>query len=79
MDRSFPIATGLRQRSHYPVRFPRDSLPYFTVSDSRLLQPAGPDPRIYIPQEWGGPVVPPSVSQSQSQSHIATDGRSVSQ
>jgi hypothetical protein len=25
----------------------------------RLPQPEGPDPRIYIPQEQGGPFVPP--------------------
>jgi hypothetical protein len=30
---SFTIATGPRQRSHYRVRVPWDSLPYFTVSD----------------------------------------------
>jgi hypothetical protein len=28
------------------------------VSHMRLLQPGGPDPRIYIPQEQGGPVIP---------------------
>jgi hypothetical protein len=30
---------------------------------------------MYVPQELGGPVIP---SQSQSQSHIATDGQSIS-
>jgi hypothetical protein len=34
---------------------------YLTVSDSRLLQPGGPGPRIYIPQEQGGPVTPPGT------------------
>jgi hypothetical protein len=34
------------------------SLPYFTVSDSRRPQPGGSGPRIYIPQEQGGPVIP---------------------
>jgi hypothetical protein len=32
----FTIAAGPRQRSHSCVRFPWDSWPYFTVSDSRL-------------------------------------------
>jgi hypothetical protein len=33
---SFTIAAGPSQRSHSRVRVPWDSLPYFTVSDSRL-------------------------------------------
>jgi hypothetical protein len=33
---SFTIAAGSRQRSHSRVRVPRNSRPYFTVSDSRL-------------------------------------------
>jgi hypothetical protein len=33
---SFTIAAGLRQRSHFRVRVPWDSRPYFTASDSRL-------------------------------------------
>jgi hypothetical protein len=50
---SFTIAAGPRPRSHSWVRVPRDSWPYFTVSDLRLLQPGGPGSRIYvyIPQE----------------------------
>jgi hypothetical protein len=32
---SLTIAAGPRQRSHSRVRVPRDSWPYFTVSDSR--------------------------------------------
>jgi hypothetical protein len=55
---SFIIATGPRQRIHSPVRVLRDSWPYFTVSDSRLPQPGGPGPRIYIPREQCGPVIP---------------------
>jgi hypothetical protein len=47
--------------SHSQVRVPRDSWPYFTVLDSRLPQPGGPSPRIYIPQEQGGPVIPPGT------------------
>jgi hypothetical protein len=33
---SFKIAAGLRQRSYSRIRVPRDSWPYFPVSDSRL-------------------------------------------
>jgi hypothetical protein len=33
---SFTIPAGPRQRSHFLVRVPWDSWPYFTVSDSRL-------------------------------------------
>jgi hypothetical protein len=58
MRLSFTIAAGPRQRSHSQVRFSRNSWPHFTVPDSRLLQRGGPDPRIYIPQEQGGPVIP---------------------
>jgi hypothetical protein len=61
MDLSFTIAAVPRQRSHSRVRVPRDSLPYFTVSDSRLPHPGGPGPRIYVPQEQGGPVIPPGT------------------
>jgi hypothetical protein len=32
---------------------------HFTASDSRIPQPGGPGPRIYIPQEQGDPVIPP--------------------
>jgi hypothetical protein len=34
-----------------------ESRPYFTVSDSRLPQPGGLGPRIYIPQKHGGPAI----------------------
>jgi hypothetical protein len=54
----FTIAADPRQRSHSQVQVPRDWWPYFTVSVSRLSQPGGPGPRIYIPQEQGGPVIP---------------------
>jgi hypothetical protein len=43
--------------THSRVRVPRDSWPYFIVSDSRLPQPGGPGPHIYIPQEQGGAVI----------------------
>jgi hypothetical protein len=44
MGLSFSIAAGPRQHSHSRVQFPRDSWPYFTVSDSRLpdLRPRSP-------------------------------------
>jgi hypothetical protein len=54
----FTIAAGTSQHSHSLARIPRDSWLYFTVSDLRLPQPGGPGPRIYIPQEQGGPVIP---------------------
>jgi hypothetical protein len=55
---SFTIASSSRQRSHCQVRVLRDSWPHFTVSDSRILQPGGPGPRIYIPQEQGRLIIP---------------------
>jgi hypothetical protein len=36
MGLSFTIAAGSRQRSHFRVRVPWESRPYFTVSDLRL-------------------------------------------
>jgi hypothetical protein len=57
MRLSFTIPAGLPQRSHTQVRIPRGTWPHFTLSDSRLPQPGGPGPRIYIPQEQGGPVI----------------------
>jgi hypothetical protein len=61
MGLSFTVAAGSYQRSHSLVRVPRDSRPHITVSDSRLPQPGGPGPHIYIPQEQGGPVIPPGT------------------
>jgi hypothetical protein len=58
---SFIITAGPRQRSHSRVRVRRDLWPHFTVSDSRLSQPGGPGPRIYIPQEQDSPVIPPGT------------------
>jgi hypothetical protein len=62
MGLSYSIAAGPRQHSHSQVQVPRDSWPYFTVSDSSLPQPGGPGPRIlyppgtewpsYIPKHW---------------------------
>jgi hypothetical protein len=62
MDLSFAITAGPRQLSHSRVRVPRDSWPYFTVSNSKLPQPGGLGSRIYIPQEQGGPVIPPGTT-----------------
>jgi hypothetical protein len=58
---SFTIAAGPRQYSYSRIRVLRDSWQYFTVSDSRLHQPGGPGPRIYIPQEQGGSVILPET------------------
>jgi hypothetical protein len=49
------------QRSHSQVRVPRGSWTPFTASDLRLPQPGGQGPSIYIPQEQGGPVIPPGT------------------
>jgi hypothetical protein len=35
-----------------------ESWPHFTISDSRLPQPGGPGPHIYISQGQGGPFIP---------------------
>jgi hypothetical protein len=76
----FTIAAGSRQRSHNWARVPRDSWPYFTLSDLRITQPGGPGPRIYIPQEQGGPVIPQALgsSLSESESYITTVVQSAS-
>jgi hypothetical protein len=58
MGLSFKITAGLCQRTYSQVRVQWDSWPYFTASDSRLSQPGWSGPRIYIPQEEGGPVIP---------------------
>jgi hypothetical protein len=58
---SFTIAAGPRQRSQSQVWVPQDSWPHFTVSHSRLPQPGQSGPRIYIPQEQGGSVIPPAL------------------
>jgi hypothetical protein len=57
----FTIAAGSRQRSHSWVQVPRDSWPYFTVSDWRLPKPGALGPRIYISQEQGDPVLHPGT------------------
>jgi hypothetical protein len=57
----FTTAAGPRQHSHSQIQVPRDSPPYFTVSDSRLPQPGGPDPSTYIPQEQGAQLYPQAL------------------
>jgi hypothetical protein len=47
--------------AHSRIRVPRNSLPYFSVSDSRFSQLDGPGPRIYISQELGGPAITPDT------------------
>jgi hypothetical protein len=54
------IASGPCQSSHSWVEVPQNSRPYFTVS-FETPQPGGPGSRIYIPQEQGGPVIPPGT------------------
>jgi hypothetical protein len=52
---SFAVTAGPRQRNHSRVRVPRDSWPYFTVSDSRLppsLYPPGTGWPSYTPRHW---------------------------
>jgi hypothetical protein len=61
MGLSLTSAAGPRQRSNFQVRFPWNSWPHFTHSDSRLPQPGEPGPRINIPQEHGGPVIHPGT------------------
>jgi hypothetical protein len=53
----FTIAAGPRQHSYSRVKVLWDSWPHFTVSDSRLPQPRGSGPCIYIPQGQGGPLI----------------------
>jgi hypothetical protein len=57
----FTITVDPRQRSHFRVRVLRNSWPYFTVSNSKFLQPGRPGPRNYISQEQDGPDVPPGT------------------
>jgi hypothetical protein len=61
MGLSFTIAVGSSQHSPSQIRVPRDSLPHFTVSGSRLPQPGGPGPRIYIPQEQMAQLYPQAL------------------
>jgi hypothetical protein len=56
-----PLLVLASRRSHSRVWVPRDSWPHFTISDSRLLQPGGLGPRIYIPQEQCSPAILPGT------------------
>jgi hypothetical protein len=58
---SFTNTAGSRQPSHSRARVPYYSWACFTVSDSRLPQPGGAGPRIYISQKQGSPVLPPDT------------------
>jgi hypothetical protein len=42
------------------------------LSHLRLPQPGGPSSRIYIPQENGGPFIPPGTARPYSNSYIST-------
>jgi hypothetical protein len=57
----FTIAAGPRHRSHSCVRVPRDSWPYFTLSDSRVPQPGRPGHHIYGPLGSGWPSYNPRL------------------
>jgi hypothetical protein len=54
------IASGPCQSSHSRVQVPQNS-GHILRPDLRLPQPGGPGPRIYIPQEQGGSVIPPGT------------------
>jgi hypothetical protein len=77
---SFVYAAGLRQDSLSRVRVPWDSWPYFTLSVlwlpvRRLLRLVGSRWRYSSPPPHGSFLTTYNI---QSQSHIATDGQSVS-
>jgi hypothetical protein len=78
---SFAIAVGHRQRSHSRVRVPWDLRPYFTVSDSRLSFSSPPTTSKDMMEVFDPISTRVSwicQSQSQSQSHVTTDGQSAS-
>jgi hypothetical protein len=80
IDVLFTIAPGSLQSSHFQVRVPRDSWPYFKISDSRHPFPSPPTTPSVTVEIFN----PTSTRDSQpcpspSPSHIATDGQSVSQ
>jgi hypothetical protein len=57
----FTIVAGPRQRSHSRVRVPRDSWPYFTVSDSRLPNLEGQVPVFISPRNRVAPLYPQAL------------------
>jgi hypothetical protein len=74
---SFTTAAGPRQRSHFRVPVLWDPRQYFTVSDLRLPFSSPPTTRRVTVEVFDPATRGPTVCQSRS--HIATDGRSVSQ
>jgi hypothetical protein len=60
MGLPFTIAAGPHQRSHSQFRS-RGTHDHILLSQIRDPQPEGPGPRIYIPQEQGGPVILPDT------------------
>jgi hypothetical protein len=79
MGLSFTIAANPRQRSHWRVRVPWYSRPYFTVSDSRLPFSSLPTTRRAKVEVFDPTSIRDNLSSKcQSQSHIATDGQSIS-
>jgi hypothetical protein len=76
MGLSFTIAAGPRQRTHSRVLVPWDSRSYFTVSDLRLPFLSPPTTRRAAVELFDPP--PHGKLSNRSQSHIATDGQSVS-
>jgi hypothetical protein len=75
----FTIVAGPRQRNHFRARVPLNWRPYFTVSDSRLPFSSPPTTRRATVEVFD-PASTREYSniQSQSQSYIAIDGRSIS-
>jgi hypothetical protein len=72
MGLSFTIAASPRQRSHSRVRFPWDSRPYSTVSDSRISFSSPPTTRRVTVEVFN----PASTRELKSQSYVTTDGQS---
>jgi hypothetical protein len=57
----FTNAAEASQHSHSLFRIQQVSWPYFTVWDLKLSQPGVSGPRIYIPKEQVGLVIPPGT------------------
>jgi hypothetical protein len=69
MGLSFTIAAGPRQRSHSQIRVPWDSWPHFTLSDSRLPQPAGQVPVFISPRNRVARLYPQALGSYDSQGY----------
>jgi hypothetical protein len=72
---SFTIASVPRQRSHFRVRVPCYSRPYFTDSDLRLTFLSPPTTRRATVEVFDPASTRDSIFFKESQSHIATDGQ----